>query len=319
MPNSQRNGLVLFALLTVLLGGAFAALPGHSQTPATSIKGKLLNNEPTAASTASVAAPQADKDSPAAGAAVSDAVLAAAVQQNISLKNDLNWAFGGKQQRGWSLYVPLIRHLIGTDKDAGTSDFALALSRWQKSNGLASHGVLDSDTLSLMVSTWQARRTKDRTYPQPYQVLTVPASEFYDPTRPEELRQVEQQTYAAYKRMIAAAAADPTLQLALTRDGDLAPSEKFLKIISAFRSREYQEQLRKQSPTVGRAGLAINSPHFTGRALDLYVGGEPVSTKDANRAIQVQTRVYQWLVKNAEKFGFYPYYYEPWHWEYRPQ
>jgi len=41
-----------------------------------------------------------------------------------------------------------------------------------------------------------------------------------------------------------------------------------------------------------------------------------VSTADANRAVQVQTRVYLWLVRNAERFGFRPYFYEPWHWEY---
>ena len=49
---------------------------------------------------------------------------------------------------------------------------------------------------------------------------------------------------------------------------------------------------------------------------DLYVGGEPVETNDSNRALQIQTPVYQWLVRNAERFGFQPYYYEPWHWEY---
>ena len=59
-----------------------------------------------------------------------------------------------------------------------------------------------------------------------------------------------------------------------------------------------------------------NSPHFTGRALDLYVGGDPVDTKDANRAIQVTTPAYKWLVRNADRFGFRPYFYEPWHWEY---
>ena len=83
-----------------------------------------------------------------------------------------------------------------------------------------------------------------------------------------------------------------------------------------MRTPEYQAQLRAQSPNSGRAGLAVNSPHFTGRALDLYVGGEPVSTKDENRAIQTQTRAYRWLVKNAGHFGFRPYFYEPWHWEY---
>src|SRR3712207_4785519 len=116
--------------------------------------------------------------------------------------------------------------------------------------------------------------------------------------------------------MVAAAAADPSLRLATAADGQLAPAEKYLKIISAFRSRAYQENLRRQSPNSGRAGLAVNSPHFTGRALDIYVGGEPVETKDANRNLQVQTKAYRWLVKNADRFGFKPYYYEPWHWEY---
>jgi LAS superfamily LD-carboxypeptidase LdcB len=145
-------------------------------------------------------------------------------------------------------------------------------------------------------------------------LLTVSATEFYDPERPAELRQVERKTYAAYKRMVVAAAQD--LNLALDANGNL--SEPYLKIISAFRSPAYQQQLRAQSPNSGRAGLAVNSPHFTGRALDLYVGGEPVSTKEANRAVQVNTKVYRWLVKNAGQFGFIPYFYEPWHWEFNP-
>ncbi len=118
--------------------------------------------------------------------------------------------------------------------------------------------------------------------------------------------------------MVTAAVKDKSLNLATDGKGNLAESEKFLKIISAFRSREYQEKLRRESPNSGRAGLATNSPHFTGRALDIYVGGEPVETKDFNRAFQVQTPAYRWLVKNAAKFGFKPYFYEPWHWEYAP-
>jgi LAS superfamily LD-carboxypeptidase LdcB len=116
--------------------------------------------------------------------------------------------------------------------------------------------------------------------------------------------------------MIAAALADPTLKLAHTSASELAPGEKYFKIISSFRSREYQEELRRKSPNSGSAGLAVNSPHFTGRALDIYVGGDPVDTKDSNRAIQVDTPAYRWLVHNAERFGFRPYFYEPWHWEY---
>jgi LAS superfamily LD-carboxypeptidase LdcB len=106
--------------------------------------------------------------------------------------------------------------------------------------------------------------------------------------------------------MIAAAAEDPSLMLG-----------QYFKIVSAFRSREYQDELRRKSPNAGSAGLAVNnSPHFTGRALDLYVGGSPVDTRDSNRAIQVNTPAYRWLVRNAERFGFRPYFYEPWHWEY---
>jgi LAS superfamily LD-carboxypeptidase LdcB len=228
----------------------------------------------------------------------------------------MSWAFGGKQQRGWYLYVPLISREIETEKDASSSDFASALSRRQKEWGLAPSGVLDEETLSRFVTDWQAVRLKDKTPARPDQLLLAPTSDFYDPSRPDELRQVERETYAAYKRMVAAAVADPALNLKGTDSGDLAAGEKYLKIVSSFRSREYQENLRRQSPNSGRAGLAVNSPHFTGRALDLYVGGEPVETKDSNRAAQVQTPVYRWLVRNAERFGFRPYYYEPWHWEF---
>lgn len=152
----------------------------------------------------------------------------------------------------------------------------------------------------------------------PDELLTAPATDFWDSARPDDLRRVEREAYAAYKKMVAAAVADKSLNLKTDGQGNLAPEEKFLKIVSAHRSREHQERLRAASPNSGRAGLAVNSPHFSGRALDIYVGGEPVTTRDDNRALQVKTPAYRWLVKNAAKFGFKPYFYEPWHWEYAP-
>lgn len=257
------------------------------------------------------------KAAPAAGSMASvSSIFSAAALRNAQLQRELTWVFGGKSQRGWQLYAPLISSIIGAGDDVQSTDFAMQLSRWQKENGVEAHGILDNYTWSQMISDLQAHRIKDRTYPTSEQLVTAPVSECYDPSRPEELRKVERETYSAYKRMIAAAAADPSLDLTTNGNGELAASEKYLKIISAFRSREYQDHLRKQSPNSGRAGLAVNSPHFTGRALDIYVGGEPVSTKDDNRAIQTQTKVYKWLVKNASRFGFQPYFYEPWHWEY---
>jgi LAS superfamily LD-carboxypeptidase LdcB len=210
----------------------------------------------------------------------------------------------------------LIGKTLDTQSLSDSGDFAGTLSAWQRRRGLSNSGVLDEESLMAMIAQWQGDRLKDRTPAQPDQLLTAPATDFYDPARLEELRQVERNTYAAYKQMIAAAIADPSLKLAHTDKTELAATENFFKIISAFRSREYQEELRRRSPNAGSAGLAVNSPHFTGRALDLYVGGDPVDTKDSNRAMQVNSPAYKWLVRNAGRFGFRPYFYEPWHWEY---
>ncbi|HKS27713.1 MAG TPA: M15 family metallopeptidase [Pyrinomonadaceae bacterium] len=322
----MRHKVLLIALVSFLTVSGVAAIvslntrrpvaePGLPAvlmaTPAPAI---ISSNVSTDAPPAA-AAPSPSSDSSSAQALV-DPQFEAAAAQNRELQNNLSWTFGGKQQRGWYLYVPLIRHLIGTESSPDSAEFAQALSRWQRSVGLPPNGVLDNTTLAVMITTWQSRRIKQKGYPSPDQLVMLPPSELYDPMRPEELRKVETEAYAAYKRMLAEAARDKSLNLATSASGELSASEKFMKVVSAFRSREYQEQLRRQSPNAGSAGLAVNSPHFTGRALDIYVGGEPVSTEDSNRAIQVQTKAYLWLVKNAERFGFRPYFYEPWHWEY---
>lgn len=246
---------------------------------------------------------------------VAPSPFAAAASRNATLRMDLSWVFGGKPQRGWYLYQALLGETLKTQQSVDTPEFAAALASWQERSGINTSGILNDETLYAIIASWQGRRLKDKTPAQDDQLITAPTSDFYDPERVDELRRVERNTYAAYKRLVAAAIADPSLKLAGSNT-ELAPQEKFLKIVSAHRSREYQEKLRRESPHAGSAGLAVNSPHFTGRALDLYVGGEPVETNDPNRAIQVNTPVYKWLVKNAERFGFRPYYYEPWHWEY---
>jgi hypothetical protein len=324
MKHKAVHLFVFSAVLAALVAlAAFVARPGLGQSQSKDQSpAQVKDQTPTGADASTALQPTAavrERRAAApttAGTSADTSLFSAAASRNSALRYDLDWAFGGKQQHGWYIYTPLISRMIETDKDAGSSDFASAISHWQKTTGLQPNGVLDEDTLYQMVSTWQGARLKDKTPAQPGQLLVAPASDFYDTSRPDELRQVERETYAAYKRMIAAACADPSLGLKHTASGELAPEEKFFKIVSAFRSREYQEHLRQQSPNSGRAGLAVNSPHFTGRALDLYVGGEPVETKDSNRAIQVQTNAYRWLVQNADKFGFRPYYYEPWHWEY---
>jgi zinc D-Ala-D-Ala carboxypeptidase len=244
--------------------------------------------------------------------------FAAEASANSASRAALAWPFGGKMQRGWEIYVPLISHTIGTEEGAGTTDFAMALSKWQGGKGLPATGVMDDATMTAFVKHWQSQRLGRATTPASDALMSAPIADFWDSGRDANMLQLERETYVAYKRMLAEAAKDLDGQLRFTPDGELAPGEKFLRIVSAFRSPEYQAALRKRAPGAGRAALAKNSPHFTGQALDIYVGGEPVTTKDANRLIQVQTPAYKWLVKNASKFGFYPYFYEPWHWEYVP-
>jgi zinc D-Ala-D-Ala carboxypeptidase len=249
-------------------------------------------------------------------ASVSSRAFTKSAVENSKNKYNLKWIFGGKTQTGWQIYIPLIQKEIETQNAPETTEFAVKLGEWQTKNNLSPSGILDQETLETLTKLWQSRRLNSSLYPSDEQLFSAPIADFYDPTRSVELLKLERETYSAYKRMLAAAIADKTLNLKTTNRGELAPEEKFLRIVSAFRSREYQEKLRLASPNSGSAGLAKNSPHFTGRALDIYVGGEPVTTKDWNREVQVKTPVYQWLVKNAHRFGFYPYFYEPWHWEY---
>lgn len=237
--------------------------------------------------------------------------------ENARLKDALEWNFGAKPQRGWSLYAELIRQTVGAETNEEAPEFARAVAVWQGKNNLDATGTIDRETLYKLIEFWQSQRLNSSAYPADEDLLDAPITDFYDPTRAVELLKVEREAYRAYKKMVAAAAAD--LKLKTNKNGELAADEKYLRIISAFRSREYQAKLRAASPQSGSAGLAMNSPHFTGRALDIYVGGEPTMTKDFNRAVQVKTPVYRWLVKNAARFGFYPYFYEPWHWEYVPR
>jgi D-alanyl-D-alanine carboxypeptidase len=256
-------------------------------------------------------------------AALSEAEAKIAAETNVRLRDALEWEFGGKTQRGWRIYAPLIRHLVGAEDaqaDVNTPAFAAKVAAWQQRVGLARTGIVDKDTLFQMIAVWQDARIKEKIAPMADRLMTIAPAEWFDITRDEPLRKVEQRAYLAYKAMLAAAIADPSLKLATVRDAQgrvvLAPEEKRFKLISVFRSQEYQNQLRARAGNPSRAALAKTSPHLTGCAIDLYIAGEPVDTNDFNRLVQINSPVYLWLVKNARRFGFVPYFYEPWHWEY---
>lgn len=92
---------------------------------------------------------------------------------------------------------------------------------------------------------------------------------------------------------------------------------------SGYRSSKRQAKLWEQavkkygSPQEARRWVAPpgHSAHQSGRAVDLWLG-LGISSKNVQK--MRATPAYQWLVKNAARFGFYPYPQEPWHWEYNP-
>ena len=85
--------------------------------------------------------------------------------ENATLKENLSWGFGGKVQRGWSLYWSLISQFLSFDGSVESEAFATSLSRWQQRMQLLDSGILDQETWLKMVEQWQARRSKDRTIP----------------------------------------------------------------------------------------------------------------------------------------------------------
>ena len=233
-----------------------------------------------------------------------------AAQKNAVLMNNLSWKWG-RPQKGWNLYIPLISKTLETQADAGSMEFASAVADWQRKSGIRVDGVINQKTLFSFIEHWQSKRIRPIYEAREDDLLTAPISDFYDPTREERLLKVDKRAYEAFKRMVADAGEQ------FDRDeGKSGIFGPYLSIVSSYRSPAYQRELRRKDPKATRAQLAVRSPHFTGRALDIYVGGEPVTSKDANRAIQVKTPAYLWLVENADKYGFVPYFYEPWHWEY---
>lgn len=116
---------------------------------------------------------------------------------------------------------------------------------------------------------------------------------------------------------VLAAAALADMAEAIAKDLDIE-----LLIASGWRrhrwkSRKHYEAFMIEnygSVREGRKWMAYDSPHETGLAVDIGVGGLTPDRK--TRRKQRETPLHQWLVDNAYRFGWHPYKAEPWHWEY---
>lgn len=248
----------------------------------------------------------------AAGCAAGPAPAAKANSASLA---SLVWPLEGKSETGWAIYAPLVGHEIGTVCPPDSPAFAAALARWQAAHKVSGAGEMDAATMQAMNQVWLSHRPfvaqsakACPAPPAPSQLArATPAESFGGKTielRPEAL--------AAYRAMVAAA------RRALP---EVRADPRLLTIFSGFRSPDADAaRCASQGNCQGRVRASC-SAHRTGLALDLDLGAAPGeridSSDDAHRLFISRSAAYRWLVWNAGRFGFAPYPFEPWHWEWR--
>lgn len=220
----------------------------------------------------------------------------------------------GRAETGWRVYAQQVGATIGTACAPDTKRFAAKLANWQSRHRLKQpNGAMDEATLATMKHAWQSARPFIAAFAEGS--CPAPAHDHaLADAKPREgwmgkQTELDADALKALRRMVAAAQAE---------DPRIARDKHMLKIVSAYRSPEY-DAARCAGGKCNGIAKAKCSAHRTGTAVDLYVGAapgfSPVSSDDANRLHQTKTPAYRWLVKNAARFGFVNYVFEPWHWE----
>ncbi|HEY5107140.1 MAG TPA: D-alanyl-D-alanine carboxypeptidase family protein [Caulobacteraceae bacterium] len=236
----------------------------------------------------------------------------AAARNAVSLET-LAWSPFGRSETGWAIYEPLIAREIGAACPPASPAFAGALARWQTRVGLPGSGIIDVASFSRLKRIWQDRR--------PF----VAASHLACPAPPAETslaRARVTESYGgkaiwlrpralgAYRAMIASARAQSPA---------VAADPRLLTIFSAYRSPAYDDARCAREANCQGVVRASCSAHRTGLAVDLFLGAAPGfgpdASADSNRLAISQGPAYAWLVRNADRFGFVNYPFEPWHWE----
>lgn len=219
----------------------------------------------------------------------------------------------GRTETGWRVYSAQAGATIGTACAPDSNRFAAQLAKWQSRHRIKPTGAMDEPTLVSLKQSWQSARPfiaafADGACPAPAaddDLVDLKTREGWQ-GKPTEL---DEDALKALRSMIAAARAE---------DRRIARDKQMLTIVSAYRSPEYDAERCAGGKCNGIA-KANCSAHRTGTAVDLYVGAapgfSPVSSDDKNRLHQANTPAYRWLVKNAARFGFVNYVFEPWHWE----
>lgn len=234
---------------------------------------------------------------------------------NAISEYSLEWSPFGTTEWGWVTYLPLLQKELGTDCDADTPAFAAALAGFQTRYALTATGVFDQPTFQALKGVLQERRpfvmarVRDECpEPPPIRDLgyLVESEEHAD----RLTRLLRRDVLDAYRRMVAAARAEVP---------EINADRELLQIFSGFRDPEADAARCAAQGNCDGLRRAVCSAHRTGTAVDLYVGqlfdmGVDNTNADSRRHMS-QGATYRWLVKSAGRFGFVPYLYEPWHWE----
>ena len=238
----------------------------------------------------------------------------AAAAMNAASLTGAAWSVFGRPETGWEIYAPLVAHEIGAACGPDQPGFAAALADWQGRNGRPATGIMDPDTLKALDILWLRRRpfvaaSAHGACPPP-----PPAAALASATPAEgyltKSIQLRAGALEAYRRMAAAARAELP---------SMAADKRLLTIFSGYRDPADDAARCAKDGNCGTIAKANCSAHRTGLAMDLFLGAPPgfppESSADANRLYQSRSEVYRWLVANAARFGFMPYPFEPWHWE----
>ena len=240
---------------------------------------------------------------------------APALANGISV-HSLEWTPFGATEWGWETYVPLIQQELGTGCAPDSPAFARALAGFQALHALPVTGWFDSTTFQVFRGLWQERRpfimarVREEPCPEPPPLNQLGYLVAEEEHADRLTRLLRRDVLDAYRRMVAAARAEVP---------EIAADPELLQIFSGFRDPEADAARCAQQGNCDGLRRAVCSPHRTGAAVDLYVGhivGLGVDdTSPASRLHMARGPAYRWLVANAGRFGFTPYVYEPWHWE----
>jgi hypothetical protein len=244
------------------------------------------------------------------------AFVVAAVRNALEVDTLVFTPFG-RPETGWRIYAPHVASEIATACEPEDPGFANALAGWQRAHRRPSTGVLDPETFQAMKVRWHLKRPfvvlSRATGCPPAATPTSLAATRKDEVYGATVIELRADALAAWRRMVADAR---------EQDPAIAKDRQALLIFSGFRAPD-ADDLRCE--TEGNCDNVVRTPcsaHRTGLAFDIVVGSAPGgrvdSTDDANRLAMSRSPAYRWLVRNAHRYGFVNYVFEPWHWEWSP-